>query len=137
MMVRRKFLGALGLGAVAAPLAGQQIINTPAQFGAPAESLYISGFGGGGNGAADPRDLARRAFANPQTLSDVRALLFEKHQIVSTIDHDIASKKSFSLAAKIAFQRQRNVERDIQEMMQPWVGGKIQDIIRKATGLFG
>lgn len=61
-----------------------------------------------------PKDFAR-AFLDPKFKGAMEAAAFESNRHVSYIDHDIASKRSFSLAAKITFQRQRNVARELRE----------------------
>ena len=81
--------------------------------------------------------MARRAFGNADTFETVRSILFEENKIVGAIDHDLASKRSFSLAAKVTFQRQRNVERRIEEMKTEYTGSRIYSAMRKATSLFG
>lgn len=59
-----------------------------------------------------PKDFAR-AFLDPKFRSAMEAAAFNNNRHVTYIEHDIASKRSFSLAAKITFQRQRNVEREL------------------------
>lgn len=54
----------------------------------------------------------------------VEEAAYQNNRHVSYIDHDLASKRSFSLAAKVTFQRQRNVAREIdgyaREHVSPW-----------------
>lgn len=135
MLGRRKFLGMLGVGAAAAPLAGQQLLreSTIGQVsmhdwrGAPAGPAPVSTF----------QDMAKRAFASKETLEAARSMLFEEQRDVGAIDHDLASKRSFSLAAKVTFQRQRNVGRQIEQMQANSVHGRLHDLIAKPFKVFG
>ena len=63
--------------------------------------------------AAD-RGLFRLKLAMPDFRAHLESVLYEQERIVAGIDYDIASKRSFSVAAKVTFQRQRNVERRLQ-----------------------
>ncbi len=129
-MGRRKFLSALGFGAVAAPGVGQQIIG-----GAFNPAMPAAGWASGTPVAAkDFAAMSRSAFSNLQSREAIRAILFEEYKLVGAIDHDIASKRSFSLAAKVTFQRQRNVERRIDEMQAAYPHERINKIIRGFLG---
>lgn len=46
---------------------------------------------------------------------EIEALCYEAHRNVYHIDADIAGRRSWSIAAKISYQRQRNVQREIQD----------------------
>lgn len=64
-------------------------------------------------------ERTRRALSNPVNREAARSLLFEQNRYIHRLDHDLASKRSFSLAAKITFQRQRVVERDLADRCGP------------------
>lgn len=143
MIGRRKFLSVLGVGAVAAPVAGRQIISAAggiegayAQMPSSPPPNVGQAFRSGGL-SFDPWEQARRAFANKETLDKITSELFAEQRTINAIDHDLASKRSFSLAAKVAFQRQRNVERRLADMSGTYPGHRIHEIIQKATKLFG
>jgi hypothetical protein len=65
----------------------------------------------------------RAALLSPEVHARIESIIFEDNRMVAHIDHDLASKRSFSLAAKVTFQRQRNVARqmsyDVLEQT-PW-----------------
>ncbi|MGE0751839.1 MAG: hypothetical protein AB7F39_06740 [Variibacter sp.] len=73
----------------------------------------------------------------PAYRDKLTSLLYEENRVVNRIDPDLAVLKSFSLAAKIAFQRQRDVERQLAYQyggkLTPW--GRIQKLISRAAGL--
>ena len=100
----------------AAPFVGKQAAEDAAM-----QLTRGVGLGGGAgtvycipnNGKRTPKDFAR-AFLDPKFRSAMEEASFRSNRHVSCIDHDLASKKSFSLAAKITYQRQRNVERELR-----------------------
>lgn len=57
------------------------------------------------------RDALRNALKKPEQLREIKALLYEQHRTVYILDPDLLYNKSLSPAAKIAYQRQRIVDR--------------------------
>lgn len=119
-MNRRSVLRSIGIGALAAPTAASQAMEQLNTFPMAAPGQLI---GGMGNCSQTPTpfavshwDMARQAFANPKLKSELWSQLFVEQSHVSFLDPDIANKRSWSLASKIAFQRQRNVERAYERM---------------------
>lgn len=65
----------------------------------------------------------RNALATPALRAEIEAILYDQHRTVHALDHDLASNRSYSLAAKICYQRQRNVARALEcQVMEasPW-----------------
>jgi hypothetical protein len=117
MIGRRQAIQALGIGVLAAPAAARDIASN-------AISGVNMGYGlvGGtqaGNILGEGMPMwqrARTALADKDTLAAVRSVLFEQNKVVTHLDADLATKRSFSLAAKIAYQRERNVQAEIDRM---------------------
>lgn len=72
----------------------------------------------------------------PQIREHVRSVIFEEQQHVGYIDADIAVLRSFSLNAKVTYQRQRNVERRLYQLQHEWPWQRMNTIVSKAIGLF-
>lgn len=65
--------------------------------------------------------MLTRAVNIPGLREKVESYFFENNRCVSRIDPDLAVLRSFSLNAKIAFQRQRNVAADMErQAMGGW-----------------
>lgn len=63
------------------------------------------------------------ALRTKESRRELETILYENHRNVHGLDHDIAANRSWSLAAKLCYQRQRNVARDIDHTMMdqnPW-----------------
>jgi hypothetical protein len=135
-MNRRKFFGMMAAAPAAAKGAADMAVAELSRINVGAGAL--GQLGGGSYGMPvgsyptsagqqrlfDPRELMRKALADPKQRAAMASLLFEKHRTVGVIDPDIACYRSFSLNAKVAFQRQRNVERDLdEECSAPWYEG--------------
>jgi hypothetical protein len=122
-MNRRGILGALA-GAATVGNAG---------IGPVGRDLGISGATQGSqfgmnvaaSGQKPPRmdiSLARRlVFGDAEALAEIRDELFaeQRNVTMAMIDPDISIMKSWSPMAKLAFQRQRNVERAIDQLRDP------------------
>jgi len=67
-------------------------------------------------------DIWAKVIGNTALRKELESIYFERERGVSSIDPDIAAYRSFSLNAKIAFQRQRNVQRQIDGLIsnQGW-----------------
>jgi len=111
MLNRRKAMGVLG-GALATLLArdalqSKEKMNLVQSFGqlnpAPAQEQTPAHL--------SLQDIARKYLTTDSMKAAFRSKLFrEDHRYIYGLDEDIASKKSWSQAAKIAFQRQRIVD---------------------------
>lgn len=129
-IARRGFLRALS----ATPLAAKAMADQAAGQLAGLNTESLAGLGS--NGCAPPSsaepspaavDGALRFAPNRQALLD---LLYEEERVVTRIDPDLAALKSLSLNAKICFQRQRNVERRIQQMTKGYTWRRLDTLLR-------
>jgi hypothetical protein len=69
---------------------------------------------------------------------EIETILYrEQERMVGAIDPDLAALRSFSLNAKITFQRQRNVARRLEEMQRPYSWDRIADMVRNPLKAFG
>lgn len=140
-MNRRKLISLLGLAPVAAPLAAKAMAdsataNLAAVSLAPGQGTYgNAGVPSSSNEAT--REEARIALMNPAIRAEVESMLFKQERRVSFIDPDIACHRSFSLNAKIAFQRQRNVAREIDQMKSEYPWSRMQKLLRGGLSLLG
>lgn len=73
----------------------------------------------------------------PQAREAITSQLFERERRIVRIDHDLAVKRSFSLAAKIAFQRERNVAEELRLLSEQYPWQRLQDIGKKFLHLVG
>lgn len=138
-MKRRAFLSLIG----AAPLAGRAVAEDIAkQAGIEASGLKVNSVLSGsmvGNVQSGvgrpPSDMWREAFrVYPELRSQQESTFFEQEKI-GTIDPDIAVYRSFSMAAKIAFQKQRNVARRMDELQGVSWWHKTETLFQKITAL--
>lgn len=60
-----------------------------------------------------------KILADPILRQKIEAEAWQNHRRVFVVDDDIAAMRSFSHMAKITFQRQRNVQREIEEIQKP------------------
>lgn len=88
----------MALGSVAAVPSGQSV--TSRQF--------------------DQRAVLRKLMESPEARAEFESLLYQQNSHVPYLDVDLATKRSFSLAAKVTFQRQRNVHRALEH---DWLSG--------------
>jgi hypothetical protein len=141
MMARRSALRAL----VALPFAGKAAAERAAaslsgiRDGLGAAGIYNEPQTSVGHPATASREATNaqitRALLDPKTRQEIESILFQQeYRSVSVIDADIAVHRSFSLSAKIAFQRQRNVERHLEGMSadSPW--RQVQNALQKFLG---
>lgn len=132
---RRKFFQALTAAPLMARAAAEEAVKKLASIGAighgvPGIDLHamvreipLSGqyeTASPANPAGDWRllrqmrdDIIRKALETKKSRAELEALLYEEHRCVYGLDYDLAANRSMSLAAKVTFQRQRNVKRDI------------------------
>jgi hypothetical protein len=59
---------------------------------------------------------AQLALSDPDVRALARSVAFSQHRFIGLVDPDIEVYRSFSPMAKITFQRQRNVDREINGM---------------------
>lgn len=77
-------------------------------------------------------DQFRAMLGGKEFRDNITSLLFEQERRNHPyLDPDIAIYKSWSISAKIAFQRQRNVERELQSYLQrgPW--SRLREAVNK------
>lgn len=142
---RRAFLSRLGIGVVAAPAAAKQVMEKAA---ADLAGVGTSGLSYGVSSGApatesaprpniDPRKALRNLLSNTALREEYLTAMYERNRHVGSLDLDLASKRSFSLAAKVTYQRQRNVARQIDE--DSHADGPLwqrpENLIRKAASL--
>lgn len=134
-MKRRNFLGLLGGAAVAGPsMAKQAAANGIESLGVPAipfsPGVPVGGLASAGpisQGGWDPLHEARADLARLLGMTAAERLRLKRLQQVTTLDPDIAAMRSFSLDAKIRIQRERNVERQL-ENERGWIERRIHDL---------
>lgn len=69
------------------------------------------------------RQILKLAIKDPDVKRQLNSLMMQTHRTVMWLDADLAMNRSMSLAAKICYQRQRNVDRDIRQELDrvnPW-----------------
>lgn len=116
------FVGNAVAGAQAAKLAG---ICSP---NAAEMALGVSGDQTANVGPSrqfDQRAVLRKLMESPEARAEFESLLYQQNSHVPYLDVDLATKRSFSLAAKVTFQRQRNVRRALEHDWlheNPWRG---------------
>jgi hypothetical protein len=130
MKSRRSFLRALGAAPLIAKGAAEEAAKSMAGISTTgaicaSERVAVS-LGGGTNLASSypsPLDI-KQMFFDAAFRELIESASYQNNRHVSFLDHDIASKRSWSLAAKVTFQRQRNVARDLDGYSQqpdtPW-----------------
>lgn len=73
--------------------------------------------------ATAKRNAMRSILANKDRNAEIRAILYRSHRRIHHIDPDIGGRQSWSLAAKVVYQRQRLVDQEVKESIQdatPW-----------------
>lgn len=128
-MNRRSILGILA----GTPLVGQAVAQEAfaSLRGSIPPATPPNGWGGSaqavgqnmGNMVAEPLMKSDRAlrliFSDAAALAEIRSEIFDQQRQYSTnIDPDIMVLKSLSPMAKITFQRQRNVERELADLQE-------------------
>lgn len=140
MIGRRNFLKALGLGGAAAPLAAKAAVENEILSLTASASPLASGMLGSTDmpqSIGDEYDTRlkmtnyTRLFGVPK---HVMQQLEEEARWVYALDFDIANKRSWSLAAKVHEQRQRNLQRKVERLQS---GGYVAKAKREFTKKFG
>lgn len=130
---RRRFFALAGSAPIAAKVAADKAVAD------------LTGVAHGGNGMSfgNPsgmlevtNDQYRMAFLNPFTRGAIESLVYEQERCIGVLDVDLAACRSFSMAAKITFQRQRNVERRIKDMSEGYSWDRLTKLVKKAIGIF-
>lgn len=129
---RRRFFGFLGTAPLAARAAAEKTASDISGVW-----LNPPGYGQGtpASQAQLPPDQIRSALLNLRTKRMVEEILYEEERNISRIDPDLAVLRSFSLNAKVTFQRQRNVEWRLRNMQSGWTWDRIDRLLKKAVGL--
>lgn len=138
---RRGFAGL----AAALPFAGNAVGGEMAMKQAAANMGMVGGadmslgIGAGASKQVAPKmphwQAMRLALANPDLRRQIISDMYDRHRRVDSVDMDIACLKSLSPMAKVTFQRQRNVERELeQQTVDRALGGfeVLQNFIAKA-----
>lgn len=138
---RRSFLKAFAASPLAARAAAEKVA---AELSGISQGVgYGSGEVGGMSTSAPSHpppsvlneSTIRSALASAVARAEIESIFYEEGRHVSRIDYDLASKRSFSLAAKIAFQRQRNIARRMHDFANDghtyWYT-RVTEIVRKA-----
>jgi hypothetical protein len=146
-MRRRAFLQFLGMAPVAGPIAAKGALEA---VQAGMAGVATAPFGPSGGVAAEPTGyppngidetaMLRQAYKLPGLRDELTSLIYQEHRRVGFLDPDIANKRSFSLAAKITFQRQREVERGIEARLAGDEGRfwwRWNGILQRVMGPFG
>ncbi|MFZ4534312.1 MAG: hypothetical protein ACOYOJ_21210 [Alsobacter sp.] len=133
---RRGFLKLLS----ATPFAGRMVAD---QAAASLANVSIAGLdpnappSGVPSSSNEPtKDAIAQGLRNPTNRAALMDMLWEDERTVSRIDPDLAVMRSFSLNAKIAFQRQRNVERRFEATTKEYPWRRMDAFLRKITSPF-
>ena len=126
---RRRFFALAGASPLAAKAAADKTISE-------LTGVATVGYGNGQPSAISEvsPDQYRFALLNPFTRRAIEELIYEQEHIVGRLDIDLASYKSFSMAAKVTFQRQRNVEQRMRDLTRDYSWNRLAGIARKALG---
>lgn len=115
---RRSFFGFLGAAPLAAKAAADDAVAKMAGVNTTGFASVYTQIPPSASGASmqgrTPASYAR-LLKDPKTRAELEHLFWREQSHVSLIDADIAVHRSFSLNAKIYYQRQRNVQRRIKD----------------------
>lgn len=149
---RRRFLSLLGVGAASAPLAAKAAADAEiARFaGLGQNAIANTGIGlysGAGSAPITQGSLTGGGMTHQQMLigaSDyikmfgvpeiVEFELRDQSKWISSLDPDLACKKSWSMSVKIAEQRQRNYNRAVERMTKTGWQQKKRSAIKTILG---
>jgi opacity protein-like surface antigen len=141
-MNRRRFFGLMAAAPIAAKATAQSAaadlakiqVNGLGQYGAISGGYSVGGLSPSPDYGIDPRSLLKKALLDPSKRAEIESLMFERHRGVGAIDADLACYRTFSLNAKIAFQRQRNVRLALQEEVGESGWQRWHESFHKLTG---
>jgi hypothetical protein len=147
---RRRFLSLLGVGAASAPLAAKAAADAEIAklAGMSNQALASTGLGmfsggspaqgtiSGGNGLSYQQTMIAasdyiKMFGVPEV---VEFELRDQSKWISSLDPDLACKKSWSMSVKLAEQRQRNYERAVERMKKTGWQQKKRSAIKTLLG---
>lgn len=119
---RRRMLSIIAGVPIVGPLASKLALDQNAMnLMSPTQgSLLSQGLGSDGSGSQMPSPISnasknyKAAFNIPWFKDEVESIIYEEQHHVYRLDADLAGLRSLSLAAKITFQRQRNVKQQIE-----------------------
>ena len=106
----------------AAPIAGKQLADEAVSKLVGVNPLFL-GTGTPESAMEPPRAALdsseakyfKEAWRIPALRKEIESIVYEHNKRVYYLDTDLAIKRSFSYSAKITFQRQRNVAREIRD----------------------
>lgn len=134
MIGRRNFLRAAAVAPLAARKAAEAVLagvsrldvgGVSANYGVPQPM--------GGQGVTQLQ--WRGILSTVAGREEVRRVIYEDERTIARIDPDLAVLKSVSLSAKIAYQRERNVERRLSSMEDEWPWQKLETIGKRFIGI--
>ena len=129
MKSRRSFLRVMGAAPLVAKTAAEEAAKSLAGIGLSSgvqlnPAMSQAGIPVGANYTHPSAANISQMLLDKAFRELVEEAAYQNNRHVSYIDHDLASKRSFSLAAKVTFQRQRNVAREVdgyaREHVSPW-----------------
>ena len=130
---RRRFFALAGTTPLAAKAAIDKTISDLTGVAISGNGAFP--VGGVPSSIAEPGpDQYKLALFNPLTRRAIEEILYEQERHVGRLDVDLASYRSFSMAAKITFQRQRNVEQRMRDLTKDYSWNRLAGIARKALG---
>lgn len=124
-MNRRGFLGALSRAPIIGALAGRQLAQkaTADLAGITLGGAGVSGMPSDSGSLSD--DQWHRALSLPFARQALESDLYGYHRTIGAIDYDIAAMRSWSLAAKVTYQRQRRVAEHIESLQHGWAWSRL------------
>lgn len=127
---RRSMLGALGVGTLEAKRLGQQaaaqlsrisVGNEPGNNLGPIIKDNVS-LQPSDKEWIDWQDAQKKAIewaiGQKDKRAELESILYYQYRNISQLDPDLAYNNCYSMAAKLAYQRQRNVKREIENAMR-------------------
>lgn len=137
-MNRRGFLSALARTPVVGAIAGKMLADDAM---AKLAGVQVSGMTSGAAPLASystgpdptPKDWAR-GLRDAATRRRVEAMIYELERAVYQLDPDLVAKRSFSLNAKVVFQRQRNVARRLAELQEDYHYRRLSNVLNDFLG---
>lgn len=129
---RRSFLKVFGMAPIAAKVAtdGAMAELTKTVVSGTGTSLPMPQFGASPEAAVPSPSQIKTALNVLGLREEVEGMLYQQQRSVYALDPDIAVHRSFSLNAKIAFQRHRNVARQIEDMTEGYWWNRMMDRLR-------
>jgi hypothetical protein len=123
---RRKLLSAFAT----APLAARAAVEDAAEKLARIDTSGIGSYTPHAAHEDEKRAQIARALLNPLMRRSVEEILYrDECRYVESIDADLVAMRSWSLAAKITFQRRRNVERRLRVMQHGWTWDRLGKLL--------